>query len=404
MKLNINHTIFKTPIAKTIFLAIIAILFFSTVSAFAQSNASDQGDTAMKSPSADSLAKTPHTAFSKRGFAGAPYIKYAPETRWVAGLVGLYYFHLGSDTNDLLTRPSDVSAGVMYSQNKQYSIGIDYNLYSNRDVYLINGGFHYQQIPLDFYGIGDYSPPGRIDNYTPLRRGLEFYATRKLVRIPYGTGLNAGIEGEFRYDKVLSTENDSSLIATNRVPGANGGYSSGAGIIVLYDTRDNIYFTNNGQYESFDAEFYGRTLSSDYTFSRYTLDARKFISIAKDQVLAGQFYGVLANGVVPFYMMSELGGDSKLRGYYQGRFRENDLGLAQAEYRFPIWWRFGGDVFAGVGEVGHTLSDFSFRGVHPSFGAGLRLLVVPAEHLNARLDYGIGTDSKGLYLAILEAF
>ncbi len=102
--------------------------------------------------------------------------------------------------------------------------------------------------------------------------------------------------------------------------------------------------------------------------------------------------------------MAELGGDSKLRGYYQGRFRDNDLGLLQAEYRFPIWWRFGGDVFAGAGEVGHVLSDFTWGGIHPSFGAGLRLLVIPAEHLNARLDYGIGTDSHGLYLAILEAF
>jgi len=34
----------------------------------------------------------------------------------------------------------------------------------------------------------------------------------------------------------------------------------------------------------------------------------------------------------------------------------------------------------------------------------LRLLVVPAEHLNARVDYGIGSDSKQIYFSILEAF
>jgi outer membrane protein assembly factor BamA len=393
MKLNINCTISKTAIAKAI---IFASFFVFSTSALGQPDSSRPADSAVK--------HSGDTQFSKRGFAGAPYIKYAPETRWVGGLVGLYYFHLGSDTNDLLTRPSDVSAGMMYSQNHQYSIGIDYNLYFSRDEYLINGGFHYQQIPLDFYGIGNYNPPARIDNYTPIRRGLEFYATKKIERTMNGTGLNAGIEGEFRYDKVLSTENDSGLIATGRVPGAHGGYSSGAGIIVIYDTRDNIYFTNEGEYESFDAEFYGRTLGSDYTFSRYTLDAREFVPLAKDQVFAAQFNAVVANGVVPFYMMAELGGDSKLRGYYLGRFRENDLGLLQAEYRFPIWWRFGGDVFAGAGEVGHTLPDFTFRGIHASFGVGLRLLVVPAEHLNARVDYGIGSDSKGIYLAILEAF
>src|SRR5438552_3093712 len=32
---------------------------------------------------------------SRHGFAGAPYVKYAPETGFVGGLVGLYYFHIG---------------------------------------------------------------------------------------------------------------------------------------------------------------------------------------------------------------------------------------------------------------------------------------------------------------------
>jgi outer membrane protein assembly factor BamA len=102
--------------------------------------------------------------------------------------------------------------------------------------------------------------------------------------------------------------------------------------------------------------------------------------------------------------MDGLGGDQKVRGYYLLRFRDNDVGLLQAEWRFPIWWRFGGVIFADGGEVGHTLSSFSIGGIHPSAGIGLRLLVVPAEHLNARLDYGIGTDSKEIYFSILEAF
>src|SRR5581483_1102282 len=311
MELNINRTV---RIATLIFFVVLGI----------SSTARAQGDTVRH----DSVTKTASTSpFSKRGFAGAPYVKYAPETRWVGGVTGIYYFHLGSDTNEQLTRPSDVSGGAMYTQNHQYSIGIDYNLYFSRDQYLINGGFHYQQIPIDFYGVGNYSPPDRIDNYTPLYRGLEFYATRKFVRTPIGDGLNAGIEAEFRYDKVLSTINDTGLISRGQVPGAAGGFSSGLGAIVIYDTRDNIYSTHEGEYGSFDAKYYGRMLGSDYTFSRYTLDARKFIPIAEDQTFAAQFYGVIANGLVPFYEMAELGGDSKLRGYYLGRVRENDLGL-----------------------------------------------------------------------------
>ncbi len=280
MKLNINHTV-----GKALFL-VGAFLLFASSQVFAQIDTSHIADTTASQKKGSWLLSpftAPANSFSKRGFAGAPYIKYAPETRWEGGLVGLYYFHLGSDTSEHLTRPSDVSAGVRYSQNSQLLLGVDYNLYFPRDAYLINGGFHYQQIPIDFYGDGNYSPPDRVDNYTPLYRGLEFYAIRKLVRTQIGDGLNAGIEGEFRYDKVLSTINDTGLIASDLVPGATGGYSSGAGVIVIYDTRDNIYSTQSGDYESFDAEYYGRTLGSDYTFSRYTLDARKFVPVTTNQ-------------------------------------------------------------------------------------------------------------------------
>ena len=332
MKLNRKHIVY---------FGVLVALLVSPLSIRAQSDSSfSQNDT---TPHRLSGSASPFTApagtFSKHGFAGAPYIRYAPETRWVGGLTGIYYFHLGSDTSEKLTRPSDVSGGVMYSENHQYSIGVDYNLYFARDIYLINGGFHYQKIPIDFFGVGNYSPVDRIDNYTPLYRGLEFYATRKFVRTSVGDGLNAGVEAEFRDDQVTSTQDDTGLIARGMVPGTAGGLSNGAGAIVIYDTRDNIYSTISGNFESFDAECYGRTLGSDYTFSRYTLDARKFIPIAKNQVVAAQWYAVVSNGVVPFYEMAELGGPSRLRGYYQGRFARTILVC----FRRNIGSQSGGD-------------------------------------------------------------
>src|SRR5438067_898679 len=88
------------------------------------------------------------TPSSRRGFAGAPYVKYAPETGFVGGLVGLYYFHI-TEGSEERTRPSDVSSGVMYSQKHQYSVGVNYDLYMPGDAYHLMGGLHYQRIPLD---------------------------------------------------------------------------------------------------------------------------------------------------------------------------------------------------------------------------------------------------------------
>jgi hypothetical protein len=367
---------------------------------------STAGDSTSKITS-DSTSNVLKDSLTKSGFAGAPYVQYAPETGWAGGLVGFYYFHfsedsLPSDTGTLRTLPSDISGGTMYAQKHQFFIGILYDLYVKHD-YHFSGGFHYEQYPLDFYGVGNNSPATRIDNYTPLMHGTDFIFTKNLFRSLTGEGFNAGIEGEFRYDGILKSDSGG-LIASGMEPGAHGGNSNGLGAILLFDTRDNIYSTQNGEYDDFEAEFYGHMLGSNFTFSRYMLDLRRFIPLAKDQTLATQFYAQFVNGDEPFYEMQGLGGDSKIRGYYLLRFRENDVMLLQTEYRFPIWWRIGGAIFAGGGEVGHVLSNFTNRGIHPSAGIGLRFLVVPEQHLNVRIDYGVGADVKALYISLLEAF
>jgi hypothetical protein len=343
-------------------------------------------------------------AQGRTGFAGAPYVKYSPETGWAGGLTGLYYFRFSNDTTD---RPSDISAGVMYSQFHQYSLGVNTDEYYDHDNYQLTAGLHYQQIPLDFFGVGNDVPRDAIDNYTPLRRGGEFIFTKNWIRTELGEGFNAGIQGEFRNDQIKSSQ-PGAIISQNAVPGTTGGFSNGLGAVARYDTRDNKYSTLTGDFEDIEAIFYGRALGSDFTFNRYTLDARRFIPVdwlpIGPQTLAFQAYGVMATGNEPFYLMSGLGGDRMLRGYYLLRFRDNDMALMQGEYRFPIWWRFSGVIFGGAGEVAHELTDFSTGGLHTSYGLGLRVLVVPKEHINARVDYGIGHDSKQLYFSILEAF
>jgi outer membrane protein assembly factor BamA len=387
----------------------VAVCLFHAVPTTAQISDTTRipaGDSTSKITS-DSLPKHIKDSLTKSGFVGAPYVQYAPETGWAGGLVGFYYFHLSedtlpSDTRALRTLPSDVSGGAMYSQKHQSFIGILYDLYFKHDYHL-SGGLHYEQYPLDFYGVGNYNPVSPIDSYTPTKLGADFIFTRNISRSLTGEGFNAGILGEFRHDDVRKSDSGG-LIATGKEPGAHGGNSNGLGVIALFDSRDNIYSTQNGEYDDLEAEFYGRSLGSDFTFNRYTLDLRRFIPLAKDQTFATQLYAQFVNGNEPFYEMQGLGGDSKIRGYYLLRFRENDVILLQTEYRFPIWWRIGGAVFAGGGEVGHVLSDFTSHSIHPSAGIGLRFLVVPEQHLSIRIDYGIGTDVRALYLSLLEAF
>ena len=56
-----------------------------------------------------------------------PSIGYSPETRWYFGGNATTLFKLHK--NDTLTRTSNASFDVLYTQNRQAYIGLEYNLF-----------------------------------------------------------------------------------------------------------------------------------------------------------------------------------------------------------------------------------------------------------------------------------
>ena len=341
---------------------------------------------------------------TRHGLVGAPYVKYSPETGIAGGLVALYYFHISSDPYDGPQRPSSVSGGASYTQKKQFGTGMHYDLYlGDADDYHLLGAFDYKKTPFDFYGVGNNNGPEPVDHYTPLWRGGSAKFTKNFERTEKGDGLNIGVQAEFRWDDIQSTDSGA-VLQTGTVPGSGGGASSGLGLTVNYDTRDNIYSTRDGDYAALDLMYYGKALGSNYSFGRYALDVRHFITVFDDNVIALQGLLTIANGTEPFYMMTMLGGEYNMRGYYQGRFRDNDMAVVTAEYRLPVWWRFGLAAFADLGEVSHDVSGFMISGLHYTVGGGIRFTVSEPQRLGVRLDYGIAKDASELYFSILEAF
>lgn len=53
----------------------------------------------------------------------------------------------------------------------------------------------------------------------------------------------------------------------------------------------------------------------------------------------------------PFNALSLLGGSRRLRGYYEGRYRDQNSALVQAELRVDVFKRLGAVVFGGVGAL-----------------------------------------------------
>lgn len=152
-----------------------------------------------------------------------------------------------------------------------------------------------------------------------------------------------------------------------------------------------------------------RSIGSDLSFGTLISDTRYFKTVRKDQVLALQLLGQFSWGNVPFNQLSQLGGPNLLRGYYLGRFRDNNLLAAQFEYRFlplPLNFtrRIGAVVFASTGTVYNRYDEVSLGDFKGAAGAGLRFLLFPKKDIYMRLDYAVTREGSGFYIYVGEAF
>ena len=64
-----------------------------------------------------------------------------------------------------------------------------------------------------------------------------------------------------------------------------------------------------------------------------------------------QIQGIFNYGDTPWSMVALMGGSYSMRGYYEGRYRDNDLIQFQVEYRQKIYNRHGIAVWGGAGNV-----------------------------------------------------
>ena len=102
-------------------------------------------------------------------------------------------------------------------------------------------------------------------------------------------------------------------------------------------------------------------------------------------------------------MMPKLGGSLRMRGYYEGQYRDNNLIEVQLELRQHLWKRNGMVLWVGAGNVFENFRKFNFSETLPNFGIGYRWEF--KSRVNVRLDLGFGKDFKtGFMFNINEAF
>lgn len=333
----------------------------------------------------------------KSSFIPVPILYYTPETRWAGGLAALYAFRTRGQSD--AARPSQLQLGLAYTQERQVLIYLPFQLFSKDESQQAYGELGYYRYVYQFFGIGNDTRLADEESYSVSFPRLRLNALR-LVAPHHYLGLR------YWWDNYRITDTqEGGLLAQDDISGSQGGQVSGGGLVWNYDSRDQIFYPTKGFWTEAEVWTSAQVLGSDFNFSRLALDAVGYFSKNEKHVLAVNAWLVYTQGEVPFQQLSFLGGPKKLRGHFEGRFRDNNLWVLQAEYRALIRGRFGATLFGGMGAVSPQLKGLFGQAVHLGFGLGLRFMLSKKDHINLRLD--VASNEYGQlfpYLTVREAF
>jgi outer membrane protein assembly factor BamA len=236
----------------------------------------------------------------------------------------------------------------------------------------------YQRLPdEDFFGIGNDSRRGNETNYLH----EETYFEAELLASPLRRAILAlGWSYSDVNVKDGRDPNHASLLevfSPDSIPGIFGARMGTLFFRLYRDTRNVTGNPNRGS-ETYFAYEYARDLNgSAFGYSKFTLDWRGYLELFYRRVLALRLRTEITDNIgardIPFYRLGGIGGADIFRGYRPTRFRDKDLLVASAEYRFPIHGMIDMAFFFEEGRVfGDIFDQFTLKGFKRALGGGLR--------------------------------
>ena len=329
-----------------------------------------------------------------------PALGFSPETSLELGLRVFSLYHARQDTT--VNRLSELVLYSFVTLRAQFGLQFENAVYTDRNRYFLLGRVRFQQFPLLFFGIGPNAGSQRL----ALVNATSFQIRERLLRQVRGN-FYAGPQIDFQ--TVSNVQLDAKQGQTlPPLVGAGGARTSGLGLALVYDSRANVLNVRRGEFLEVGGLTYRSAFGSEFTYQNFILDGRIFRPLGRsNRVLAGQVFGQVMSGNVPFYNLALLGGDQLMRGYYLGRYRDKVLLAGQVELRwlpFSFSKRWGGNTFAALGTVAPSVSNLQLRQVRWAAGAGVQFLLFPSKDVFLRADLGVTREGTGLYFSLGEAF
>jgi hypothetical protein len=312
-----------------------------------------------------------------------------------SGLIaGAAYFYPQTAEQKAAQPASLTGIAGMYMDNDSKALAIAQQNYWSKNRWRFTGAFGAADLRLSLLSADDAGNGRNLDwrlkgNFASARLSGQVWKgwyTGLLVRF---VEVDQSIESDVDLDFKVS-----SLVTLPAVR------SAGLGTYLEYDTRDMPTNAYSGRYLKVDALFNDESLGSDNTYQNYNLVFNTYRQMNDSLVLAWQVQGCLRGGDVPLWDACMI----KLRGFPATDFIGTGSLSGQVEGRWRLNERWGLVGFAGAGYARDVFSEIENREWIPSYGVGLRFMVLKSKRINMRLDYARSSDSDAIHFLVGESF
>ena len=333
-----------------------------------------------------------------------PAIGYTLVSRLALVLSGNVAFRTGPDS-----RVSTIVGSTSYTQNKQFTLPIQTNIWSKDNEYDFVGDYRFLKYPQDTYGLGSSSTFNEADPMDYLFVRFYEVALRHITGNFYA---GAGYIFDDHWD-ITQQGNVNGKVSDYTLYGTSDRtISSGITLNGLFDSRDNSINPSKGGYVNFEFRTSTKFTGSTSNWESVVLDARKYYELPEgsDNILALWSYDwIILNGKPGYLDLPSTSWDANSatgRGYIQGRFRGSQMVYAEGEYRFKITSNglIGGVAFLNAESLS-AQQGTKLQAIQPGYGPGLRVKLNKISKTNITIDYGFGNEgSRGLFIDVGEAF
>lgn len=251
-----------------------------------------------------------------------------------------------------------------------------------------------------FYGLGSNSEKADQTEFT-------FEKTELSVTLGRGFSPHFVLEAGYILKNVRYYKIEENRPFTTALKAVGDQFSPLAFLVIRYDTSDSQIHPRRGLRFLLQNEAAARVLSNTRAkFHRFTLDGRKYQALfGENDILAFRLLLQKISGPeIPLFELPVLGGGSvltALRGYVQNRFLDRGKWLVNVEYRFPLWKKLGGNVFADAGSLWPRWEEMLSSRVVFDAGGGLRYYL---ENFVVRFDMGFSHEGTGVYFNFGHVF